>query len=181
MRDIAIWVGRSFYTREAFLNEASQLGAMRRVPRIPDVEVGKSRCFLIHEEEKGKPEVFAYFTIKSIGYVVKKGVNVPEELEKRGVKPISVNSGATLPIRGCGQIVIGAIYVLSEEDFEKVKDLADSSNLSGSIMVLKPPVPWRGNHFRGFKYIDGDELLRGVTVKPVERKRGRWRERYVML
>lgn len=181
-RDIIIWVGKSFYRKkEDFLDEASRLGAMRRVPKVPDVEVGKSRCFLIYEEEKGKPVVFAYFTINSIGYVVRKGTNVPEELEKRGVKPISVGSGGPLPRRGCGQIVVGAVYILSEEDFEKCKDLAESSELSGSVMVLDPPVPWEGKHFRGYRYVDGDALLEGVQVKQLKRRKGKWKERYKTL
>jgi hypothetical protein len=178
--DILIWVGKSYYkAKEDFIREASMIGVMRRVPKVPNVEVGKSRCFLIYEAEKGKPEIFGYFTIGSIGYVVNRGESVPEELEKRGVKPINIYSDP-LPRRGCGQIIVGGIYVLSEEDFEKCRDLADSSNLSGNLTILDPPIPWWGQHFRGFRYIDGEALLQDAKVKhkPVVRVGEKWVKRY---
>jgi len=182
IRDIAIWVGKSYYTKESFIQEALALGCMRRVPSVPDIKVGKSRCFLIYMEEE-EPEVFAFFTIRSIGYVVKKGGEVPKELAKRGVKPIYVEGPKATPIRGCGMICYGATYVLSEEDFEKCKDLADKSDLQGDITLIIPPIPWEGNHFRGFKYVDGDRLLAQHKVKLVRpsRKVNKWKVRYKTL
>lgn len=182
--DIVIWVGKSYYkTREDFIQEAASIGVMRRIPRVPNVELGKSKCFLIYEDEKDKPEVFGYFTIRSIGCAVREGVKLSKELEKRGVKPIYVGGPTSLPYRGCGAIVLGGFYVLSEEDFEKCKDLMDTdkTEVEGSLMLLKPPKPWKGKHFRGFTYVKGEEILDGAIVTPVIRVEGKWRRRYKTL
>lgn len=158
-KDIAVWVGRQFYTVDSFVKEVRSIGACRRVNNVPDVEVGKSRVFLVTEID-GKNAYFGYYTIGSIGYVVGPGVDIPEELRERGVKPMSVTGASAMPVRGCGQLVFGAIYLLSEEDMEKVKDLADGSDISGSGMVLiLPPMGYGGKRFRGFRYVNGGDIL----------------------
>ena len=158
-KDIAIYVGGNFYTMESFTKEVASIGACRRVNKVPDVQVGRSRVFLVYNDN-GQNVYFGYYTIKSIGYVVGPGVDIPKELEDRGVKPISVSGPTAMPVRGCGQLVFGALYLLSEEDLEKVKDLADKSDIEGSGMALiKPPVVYYGKRFRGYRYINGDDII----------------------
>ncbi len=158
-KDIAIFVGGNFYTMESFAKEVAAIGACRRVNKVPDVQVGHSRVFLVYNDN-GQNVYFGYYTINSIGYVVGPGVDMPKELEERGVVPISVSGPSAMPVRGCGQLVFGAMYLLSEDDLEKVKDLADKSDIEGSGMVLiKPPVEYFGRRFRGFRYINGDDII----------------------
>jgi hypothetical protein len=163
-----MWVGRGSYpTIDSFLYETQHLGACKRISKIPkNIELGKSRCFLIHENN-GNPVIFAYFVIKRIECIVKDGFKLSEELEKRGIKPISIsNVISNEPKRGCGyRYHIGAVYItsyeLSPEDFLKIEDLAKRKEVLGEIHVLNPYIPYNGGFFRNYKLIDGDELLKG--------------------
>jgi len=171
-QDYLMWVGRSYYTIESFIQEARKMGVCKRVPMLPrGVVPGKSRVFLVHDtseaekkqKKRGVPRVFAYFVVKGIAYIVKKGVDLPKEFEKRGVKAYEYKPGAFgfNDERGCGSLQIGGVYLLSEEDLEKCRDLAESGLLKGNIQVLNPPIEVPGlNRFRGYRCIDGDELLK---------------------
>jgi len=104
--------------------------------------------------DRGNPIVFGYFIVKSIIYVVKKGMSVPEELAKRGVESYTYEEGGfgSLDERGCGSLAIGGTYLLSEEDMEKVKDMVESGNVeSGNIVVFDEPIPFDGKRFRGLR------------------------------
>lgn len=158
-KDIAIYVGGAYYTMESFEKEVAAIGACRRVNRVPDVEIGKSRVFLVYNDG-GQNLYFGYYTILSIGYVVGPGVDMPTELRERGVVPISVSGPSAMPVRACGQLVFGAIYLLSEEDLEKVKDLATKSDIEGGGMVsFGIPVTYHGKRFRGFRYVNGGDII----------------------
>ena len=171
--DLLMWVGGSFYTIESFIAEAKRMGVCKRIPIIPDyIKLGKSRLFLAHdmtEEEKrlgkrGPGRVFAYCVIRGISYIVKPGVDIPEELKKRGVTKYEYVPGGFgfRNERGCGSLQIGGTYLLSEEDLEKCKDLAESGTLNGNIQVIDPPIEFDKNvikRFRGYRYVDGDKIL----------------------
>jgi hypothetical protein len=175
--DLLMWVGSTYYpTIESYLYETQHLGACKRVARIPkNIEVGKSRCFLIHDND-GNPAIFAYYVIKRIECIVKDGFELSKELEKRGVKPISIRSVINNePKRGCGyRFHVGAFYVtsyeLALEDLLKVQDLAKRKELLGEIHVLNPYIPYNGGFFRNYKLIDGDILLKTKDVNLALRK-----------
>ena len=64
--------------------------------------------------------------------------------------------------RGCGSLQIGGTYFLSEEDMEKIKDLAESSGLDGQIEVFRAALPYTGVRFRGVRSLlqeRGDSIL----------------------
>jgi len=171
-QDLLMWVGGSYYTIESFIAEARKMGVCKRVPMLPrGVVAGKSRVFLAHDKSeaekklgvKGKGRIFAYFIVRGISYVVKPGVNIPEELKARGVTEWEYVEGGFgfNDERGCGSLAIGGTYLLSEEDIEKCRDLADSGTLEGHIHVLNPTIPLSLKRFRGFKNIDGNAVLAG--------------------
>ena len=183
--DVIMWVGRSYYTIDSFIKEAKRLGACKRfgggLPR--DIVVGKSRVFLVHdfsEEDKKKlqewkkkakeakknkqpippkpkfqPRVFAYFTIRGILVVG----DARMIAEKEGVKLQKIDgaTAAGFQKRGCGSLVVGATYFVSEEDMAKLQKYADS--VEGHINVIEPPIPVSFGRFRGYKYVVGDRIL----------------------
>ena len=51
------------------------------------------------------------------------------------------------------------MYLLSEEEMQKIKDLAASSTLGGQIVLLEEPIPYEGKKFRSIKYIEGNKVL----------------------
>ena len=115
---------------------------------------------------RGIPQVFAYFVVKGIAYIVKPGTDIPEELAKRGVTSYDYVEGGfgSQDERGCGSLVIGGTYLLSEEDLEKVKDMAESGNVEGgNIIEVLPPVRYLGKRFRGLKSLphsQGNDFLK---------------------
>jgi len=164
--DLLIWIGSKFNpTMENFIDEAKRLGCCRRVVRFPyGIKVGVSRVFLIHDNgQKGQGHIFAYFTINAVEYVVGPGHNLPQELAERGVKPVSIETIISEPERGCGKRQVGAIYLVSSEDMEKLRDLADETDLHGKITLVTPVIPYPWKRFRGFKYCWGDVILARQT------------------
>ena len=115
---------------------------------------------------RGIPVVFAYFVVKGVSYIVKPGTDLPEELAKRGVTSYEYVEGGfgSQDERGCGSLMIGGTYLLSEEDLEKVKDLAESGNVEGgNIIEILPPVRYLGKRFRGLKSLphsQGNDFLK---------------------
>ena len=131
------------------------MGCCRRVPGVPeDLVVGKSRVFLCNREG-----VFAYYVVRGLAYVTRPDVDLDEELARRGVKPVRVEQARLIPRRGCGYLQVGGFYLLSEEDMERVADLAASSMLEGRITLIRPPVPYHGGAFRGIRYVHGNRIL----------------------
>jgi hypothetical protein len=113
---------------------------------------------------RGRSMIFAYFIIRSIIYVVGPGVDVDKELMERGIDVLEYQEGdfGFNDERGCGSLQIGGTYFLSEEDMEKIKDLAESSGLDGQIEVFKVALPYTGVRFRGVRSLlqeRGDSIL----------------------
>lgn len=166
--DLLMWVGRSYYSVDSFINESRRMGVCKRVPMLPRGTVkGKSRVFLAHPDAikriggKTFPGVFAYFTVQGISYVVKPGVDIPEALKERGVEKWEYVEGGFgfSDERGCGSLAIGGTYLLSEEDMEKCRDLANSTTLSGRFNIIDPAVYLSIGRFRGYKHVIGDNIL----------------------
>ena len=106
------------------------------------------------------PNIFAYFIVRGISYIVGPGTDIPEKLKELGVKKYEYIPGGYgfNDERGCGSLVIGGTYLLSEEDFEKCRELADSALLEGRVIILDPPIPYTGKHFRGLKKFEGEAV-----------------------
>lgn len=159
--DVIMWVGRRYYTIESFIEEAKRVGACKRIQGLPrDIKVGKSRVFLIHDtgeeekkaKERGQARVFAYYTIQGIMVVGAK-----EKMEAEGIKPIDYDRAVTMSERGCGKLVSGGMYLVSEEDMEKIQKYADMAK--GQITVIDPPILTALKRFRGYKYVLGNNIL----------------------
>jgi hypothetical protein len=111
---------------------------------------------------RGEPVVFGYFIIRNIVYVVAPGMDVPKALSERGVNAYVMEVGdfGSNDERGCGSLKIGATYLLSEEDMEKVKDLASSAQLeSTNIHIFDTPIPYVGKRFRGIQETRMDVIV----------------------
>ena len=102
--------------------------------------------------------IFGYFPIHKILYVVD-GVNIDKKLKEREVEIIDIKDVDMWFMRGCGHIHVGGVYVISEEDINKIKDLVHATDLMGNIHMIEPFIPYNGGRFRGFRYIDGDEIM----------------------
>lgn len=105
---------------------------------------------------RGEPKVFAWYTVRSISYVVPM---LDEEIKKK-FEELGIDAYEYVPgnfgfndERGCGSLDIGGTYLLSEEDLEKCKDLAENELLHGQINTIIPPIPYDGKRFRGVKTI----------------------------
>jgi hypothetical protein len=129
-----------------------------------------SRVSITKPLPRGEPVVFAFFIVRGISYIVGPGVDLDEELKKRGVTEYEYHEGefGFNDERGCGSLKIGGTYLLSEEDMEKVKDLAESGKTEGSIVILDKEIPYKGKRSRAMKAIPqamGNRLISmGITV-----------------
>ena len=104
---------------------------------------------------RGTPTIFAYFLVRNITYVVAPEVDVPKRLKGLGVTEYEYVEGGFgfNDERKCGSLAIGGIYLLSEEDMERCKHLAESGTLEGRIELLARPYPYGDKRFRGIKAI----------------------------
>ncbi len=115
---------------------------------------------------RGRPVIFGYFTVRGVVHVVTH-LSDPElraELTSRGITEYEYVVGAFgfNDERLCGSLRVGATYVLSEEDMEKIAGLADSQTVEGQLILLRDPMPYEGVRFRGVKKFSrsqGDRLI----------------------
>ncbi len=49
------WVGGSYYTIESFIDEAKEIGIMRRIPWIPEFNPLKTKVYLVHDVTEKVP------------------------------------------------------------------------------------------------------------------------------
>jgi len=205
--DYLMWVG-VVYSRESYIEEATNKGACKRVPGVPSgLVVGQSRVFLISEADeetrqkhnkerirreriryvmsrelkttktgiipkitgpwpKTDPLVFCYFTINRLVYITAPGEDVPAKLKELGVEGYEYQEDkfGFIDDRECGSLKIGGLYLISEDSMEKVKELAESSMVSGSVHVFKKSIAYNGKRFRGFQSIT-HEVGEGLVSK----------------
>jgi len=189
--DLLIWVGKEHYTVDSFVTEARKMGVSRRVPFAPlGATPGKTRVFLAHEETSIGPALFGWFTLQNVVFVVTPGTELEREFKERGITTYELREGGfgTQDERGCGSLSGGGIYLLSEEDMNKVRDLAKSSKLEGHINIFEHPIPIKtANRSRGYQYVSGDRILDGKpedtwfedahkVFHENEKKAWRWRD-----
>jgi len=163
--DLVMWVGGSYYTIESYIKEANRFGCCKRIAGLPqDIVVGKSRVFLVHDvsdwdrrqKKKGLPRLFGYFTINGILVV-----GAEELMKKEGVQVISASAAASFEERGCGMLVVGGTYLVSDEDIAKLQKHADMAK--GQLKFIDPRKPVNLPRFRGYRYIRGDKVLAGAN------------------
>jgi len=116
---------------------------------------------------RGTPTIFAYFLVRNITYVVAPGVDIPRRLKGLGVTEYQYVEGGFgfNDERDCGSLMVGGTYLLSEEDMEKVKELAQSGTLDGRIVMLPTVYPYADKRFRGIKAVNrkvGERLMGGA-------------------
>ena len=83
-----LWVGKTHYTPESFMEEAREMGISKRIPNIPDnFQIGKTWVFLAHiEGANGEPGCIMAFRPTHVDLVVENEGSVPdyaEELDDR--------------------------------------------------------------------------------------------------
>lgn len=95
-----LWVGHRFYTPEAFVAEAQEMGISKRIGAVPrEFELGKTWVFLAHIEAGTKagrkhPAIFYVFRPTKIEKVVtetqSKDSHEMQKLIKKGITPVVV-------------------------------------------------------------------------------------------
>lgn len=114
--------------------------------------------------EPKKPEltlrIFAYFPIKGVLVVgntadilKKEGLNIDESV----IQEVSPENAMTMQKRGCGFLIVGGVYIVSDEAMEALQKHADS--IEGTFYNIDPPIPTTLKRYRGIKYCRGDRIL----------------------
>lgn len=166
--DIIMYVGTGFYpTKDDYIKESLTQGCAKRVPQLPESVVpGRSRCFLAHDEgKKGHGEIFGFFVISGVEIILddeEKIKKYQEDYENLNVRPVSSAQAAAEPRRLCGQRSYGAKYLVSENDMDKVweiaKPLGKKCDIQGGLVVLLNPIPYPRMRFRGWRYMETEFL-----------------------
>jgi len=168
--DLIMWVGTGFYpTKDDYIVESMNRGCAKRVPMLPEAVVpGRSRCFLAHDEgKKGHGEIFGFFVISGVEIILDEEEKIKkyqEEYENLNVQPISSAQAAAEPRRLCGQRSYGAKYLVSENDMDKVWEVAEplgkKCDIQGGLVVLLNPIPYPRLRFRGWRYMEPEFLAK---------------------
>lgn len=150
------FVGGNFYTKEAFIKEAEQLGISRRMPshHLPaDLISGESRVYVaaggqrVAGTDDPVSEVFGFFIPGRVEFITGgNGKMYADIISALGLRPDSkiIDTIEGEPERGCGFRKEGGTYL--------VVDKADSP-----LQLLDKPVKYIGNHFRGLMRLTGEE------------------------
>lgn len=170
--NIIIWIGHGFYpTIKDFVTESARMGVSRRLSKIPKLEYGKSKCYLIHCQDSNnkKPVVFGYFIVEGVELIVSESSNdIQKRLKERGieVKQITLKEALQEQPRGCGfRLCCGAMYVVTKGNLADIQDIATEKTIKGPIKMFKNYVPWDGTKFRGFLELNGDPYGKVEVVK----------------
>jgi len=171
MQDLIINIGESFYPDiEDFIEEARTMGISRKLPFLPNgFETGKTRCFIMHKAGTKRRRLVGFFIIDGLEVVVEDKRALEDkarEFVELGAMPISMAEIKSEPLRGCGYRKPGGVYIVQHLTPEQVLEIAELSDLKkdifakGKLVVFPKPFPVAGTeHFRGFKLIDGDQLI----------------------
>lgn len=123
------------------------------------------------EMPRGLPVIFGYFTVRGIVHIVThlSEWELRADLASRGITEYECIAGAFgfNDERLCGSLRVGATYILSEEDMEKIAGLADSQTVEGQFAVFRDPIPYEGSRFRGVKKFlrsQGDHLIETMEM-----------------
>lgn len=168
--DVIMWVGSQFYpTTDDYIREAISMGCAKRIPKMPDdIVPGRSRCFLAHDDgKKGHGKIFGFFVISGIEVILDDEDEIrkyQEEHDKLNVQAVSSAQVSVEPQRRCGQRHYGAKYLVSENDMDKVWDVAEplakKADIKGGIVILLNPIPYPRIRFRGWRYMEPEFLAK---------------------
>jgi len=162
--DLVMWVGTKFYpTIDSYITESLGLGCAKRISQFPsDAVPGKSRCFLAHDEgKKGQGIIFGFFVISGVEVILddeEKIKKYQDEYQSLNVQAISSARARAEPRRLCGERTYGAAYLVSENDMDKVwevaEPLAKKADITGRVVILLQRIPYPRVRFRGWRYME---------------------------
>jgi hypothetical protein len=104
-----LWVGKKYYTPEAFVEEAITMGVSKRIAAIPkQLKLGETRVLFAHseaiivtvhgEEVKRGPGIFFSFVPQRVEKIVTQDQYADEDamakLSKRGITPVVIEQTA---------------------------------------------------------------------------------------
>jgi len=192
--DLIMWVGTGFYpTVDDFIKEGLNLGCAKRIPMMPaEVVPGKSRCFLAHDNgKKGEGKIFGFFVISGVEVILddeEKISKYQEEYSNLNIQAVSSAQARVEPRRLCGERTYGAAYLVSENNMDKVWEVAEplskKADITGSLVILLQHIPYPRLRFRGWRYMEPQFLAgydwpqRSLPVKrtvKIEQKPGKER------
>ena len=124
----------------------------------------------MHSDGTKSGRLFGYFVPDNLEVVIPNDQEIPEEAQKfidQGARAVTTAQVAVEPRRGCGRRSPGGVYMMramDQEDLIKLANMADLDKdvfVQGKALVLFPdPGPLaNAPSFRGFGFIDGDELI----------------------
>jgi hypothetical protein len=137
-------------------------------------ELKRFRTFRVKKKCKPTPKVFGYFvpTAIMVPGATRRAIN---EKYRDKIVEIPVEAVDGVQLRGCGKLVIGAIYLVDGLTLQEIyralrtdPDLRVRELIVGgsTFRVIDPPVPAPGlKRFRGLIRVDGNAIL---ARKPVE-------------
>jgi len=170
--DLVMWVGHGFYpTIDSYITESLNLGCAKRISQLPsDVVPGKSRCFLAHDEgKKGQGVIFGFFVVAGVEVILDEEDKIrkyQEAYENLNVQPVSSAQARAEPRRLCGQRTYGAAYMVSENNMDKIwevaEPLAKKADVTGSLVILLQRIPYPRMRFRGWRYME-PQFLEGYA------------------
>jgi len=166
-RDLLMWVGAKYYPHIVdFVEETRVMGVCKRVPVVPDIEPGVSRCYLLHRDGGRRPRCFGYFTISNVAVLVPH-LDYDPIFQKYGygVKYATREDFPEGP-RGCGEMKVGGCYIVSDDVFSRAEQ-GETGILFGKSLKLFsypfPKLPAEYPNFRGVSYIEREAFLGGLT------------------
>lgn len=167
VRDILMWVGAKYYPHIVdFVEEAQLKGVCKRVPAVPDITPGESRCYLLHRDGGRRPRCFGYFVINEVAVLV-----TPETsaalAEKYGLtRGMKERSDFPEGPRGCGEMVTGGCYIVSVSVWKATNAYFAELPIYNDLVLHSypfPKLPVQYPNFRGISYIEREAFLGGLT------------------
>ena len=169
VRDLLMWVGAKYYPHIVdFVKEARLKGVCKRVPGIPDIVPGVSRCYLLHRDGGRRPRCFGYFTISDVAVLVTPETRAALYEKYSLTGGMKERSDFPKGPRGCGEMVVGGCYIVSSAVFEEAKKGIQGYTVYGDMVLHPypfPKLPVDYPNFRGISYIEREAFLGGLTWK----------------
>ncbi len=180
--DVVMFVGSKFYpTIDSYITEGMNQGCAKRIANLPnDIVPGQSRCFLAHDEGiKGHGVIFGFFVVSGIEVILddeEKIAKYQKESSNLNIQAVSSEEVRVEPPRRCGHRVYGGLYLVSENNMDKVWEIAeplsDKCDIQGSLVILLHRIKYPRLRFRGWRYME-TEFLKGYDwpqrTLPVQR------------
>ena len=126
------------------------------------VNYGCCRCG--KELEMRQAHIFGYFAISHVDVIIDDAVKAAELRAKYAqidIRQVTTHEVRQEPLRGCGRrhpglylvsIVNDAAYM--EKMVELARPLAGHVDIRGGLTVFLEPIPYYGEHFRGWRYME---------------------------